>query len=63
MKQLELERRDGGGSLRKATSSEIGGNKSRDEITTEKIDLMTPSSSASKAKSIRSGKGLNLKKY
>lgn len=56
MKQLELEKREG--SVNSGLESKsFTSNKSRDEVATEKIDL------TSKSRPIRSGKGLNLKKY
>lgn len=57
MKQLELERKEGSINTSLLDSKAFVTNKSRDEVTTEKIDLN------SKSRPVRIGKGLNLKKY
>lgn len=61
MKQIESERREGANkSGYNSFSVDSSFTKSREEIATEKIDLNTKSSTT---RTIRSGKGLNLKKY
>ena len=60
MKQIESERKEGSSkSGYNSFSVDSSFAKSREEIATEKIDL----SSKLTAKAVRSGKGLNLKKY
>lgn len=61
MKQIESERREGTRKISGHNSFSVDASftKSREEIATEKIDLNTKSTT----RTIRSGKGLNLKKY
>lgn len=63
MKQIESERREGpnkSGNNYNFASVDSSFTKSREEISTEKIDL---NNSKPTARTIRPGKGLNLKKY
>jgi len=60
MKQIESERREGSNkSGYNSFAVDSSFTKSREEIATEKVDLNTKSTT----RTIRSGKGLTLKKY